>query len=145
LCILNSGSTILGLAACDEVDKGTSNGGGKSEMGPMTEVLTNTAVAGAAYFTSSGTAGATDEKGISKRNHGGTVELRLGSLIIGKIKAVPIVTPTELTRIGASGRKTRSSYRSRWIRTAKLKMAFPLANVAIRIVKIVPEACCELS
>ena len=97
MCILNSGSTILGLAACDEVNNGTSNIGGKSEMGPMTEVLTNTAVAGVAYLISSGTAGATDEKRISKRNHGGTVELRLGSLIIGKIKAVPIVTPTELT------------------------------------------------
>ena len=101
----------MGLVACDEVNNGTSNIGGKSEMGPMTEVLTNTADAGVAYLTSSGTAGATDEKGISKRNHGGTVELRLGSLIIGKIKP----------------------------------MAFPLANVAMRIVKIVPEACCELS
>ncbi|MEP6879469.1 MAG: hypothetical protein ABI865_11525 [Nitrosospira sp.] len=95
--MLNSGDPILGLAACDEVNKGTSNVGGKSEMGAMMEVLTNMAVAGAAYLTSSGTAGATDEKGVSKRNHGGTVELRLGSLIIGKIKAVPIVTPIELT------------------------------------------------
>ena len=93
MCILNSGGTILGLAACDEVNNGTSNIGGKSEMGAMTEVLTNMAVAGAAYLTSSGTAGATDEKGISKRNHGGTVELRLGSLIIGKIKraAKPLI------------------------------------------------------
>ncbi|MEP7073840.1 MAG: hypothetical protein ABI727_06600 [Nitrosospira sp.] len=95
--MLNSGDPILGLAACDEVNKGTSNVGGKSEMGAMMEVLTNMAVAGAAYLTSSGTAGATDEKGVSKRNHGGTVELRLGSLIIGKIKALPIVTPIELT------------------------------------------------
>ena len=78
----------FGSSRGDEVNKGTSNVGGKSEMGAMMEVLTNMAVAGAAYLTSSGTAGATDEKGISKRNHRGTVELRLGSLIIGKIKAV---------------------------------------------------------
>ena len=102
MCILNSGGTILGLAACDEVNNGTSNIGGKSEMGAMMEVLTNMAVAGAAYLTSSGTAGATDEKGISKRNHGGTVELRLGKLNYRKNKSRN--TPILLQPLDADGK-----------------------------------------
>ncbi len=44
----------------------------------------------------SGATGTTDEKGVYKYNHGDTVEFKLGSLIIGKVKGTPIVTPMEL-------------------------------------------------
>jgi hypothetical protein len=87
---------LLTLAACDGGDKRGGNGGGKPETGPTTGVLTDAAVAGVAYVSSSGAAGTTDERGSYKYNHGDTVEFKLGSMILGKVKGAPIVTPIEL-------------------------------------------------
>ncbi len=85
---------ILALTACDGVNKGASSGSAKPQAGPATGLLPDTA--GIAYLASSGTAGTTDENGIYKYNHGDTVEFKLGSLIIGKVRGAPIVTPIEL-------------------------------------------------
>ena len=88
---------ILGLAACDGEKKSASKeSGAKPQTGATTGILTDTAVSGVAYLASSGAAGTTDEKGVYKYNHGDTVEFKLGSLIIGKVKGAPIVTPMEL-------------------------------------------------
>jgi len=85
---------ILALTACDGVNKGASSGGGKPQTGPTAGILPDTA--GVAYLASSGAAGTTDEKGVYKYNHGDTVEFKLGSLIIGKVKGTPVITPIEL-------------------------------------------------
>ncbi|MEK7843152.1 MAG: hypothetical protein AAB241_02865 [Pseudomonadota bacterium] len=97
---------VLSLAACDgekkDADKDAAKDAGKSQTSstmaatPTTGILTDAAVGGVAYLASSGAAGTTDEKGIYKYNHGDTVEFKLGSLIIGKVKGAPIVTPMEL-------------------------------------------------
>jgi hypothetical protein len=94
----------LSLAACGDgggsssnsSSGGNSGGGGKSDTGPTTGRLLDTAVGGVAYTASSGAAGNTDEKGIYKYNHGDTVEFKLGSLVVGKVKGAAIVTPIEL-------------------------------------------------
>src|SRR5213080_1314806 len=93
---------VLALASCGE-SKGPSSGsssdnassGGKTEKGPASGRLLDTAVGGIAYASPSGS-GTTDEKGIFKYNHGDTVEFKLGSLILGKPKGAAIVTPMEL-------------------------------------------------
>jgi hypothetical protein len=87
---------LLALAACDGGEKRGGNGAGKQETGPTTGILTDAAVAGVGYVSSSGAAGTTDEKGSYKYNHGDTVEFKLGGVILGKVKGAPIVTPIEL-------------------------------------------------
>ncbi len=88
---------VLILTACDGEKKSASKeSGAKPQTGATTGILTDTAVGGVAYLASSGAAGTTDEKGVYKYNHGDTVEFKLGSLIIGKVKGTPIVTPMEL-------------------------------------------------
>ncbi len=93
----------LSLAACGDgsgpsstSNGGSSGGGGKSETGPTTGRLLDTAVGGVAYTASSGATGNTDEKGIYKYSHGDTVEFKLGSLVVGKVKGAAIITPIEL-------------------------------------------------
>ncbi|MEE8254543.1 MAG: adhesin [Nitrosomonadaceae bacterium] len=83
------------LVACSG-GNGSSSGGGKPATGPTTGKLTNAAVSGVAYSTSSKMAGITDDRGIYNYNHGDTVEFKLGSLILGKVKAAAIVTPIDL-------------------------------------------------
>nr|MDW7565751.1 adhesin [Nitrosomonadaceae bacterium] len=98
---------VLGLAACDgekkdaggDAAKTTSKSQSSSSMPsstPTTGILMDAAVSGVSYLASSGAAGNTDEKGFYKYNHGDTVEFKLGSLVIGKVKGAPIVTPMEL-------------------------------------------------
>ena len=87
---------LLALAACDGGEKRGGSGAVKPETGPTTGIFTDAAVAGIAYVASSGAAGTTDEKGSYKYNHGDTVEFKLGSMILGKVKGAPIVTPIEL-------------------------------------------------
>ena len=86
----------MGLVACNGGNE--SSGGGKPATGPTTGKLTDTAVSGVAYSTSSKMAGITDENGIYKYNQGDMVEFKLGSLILGKVKATAIVTPVDLAR-----------------------------------------------
>lgn len=85
----------LSLVACGGSGS-TSGGSSKPAIGPTTGILTDAKVAGVAYLTSSGTAGTTNEGGVFNYTHGDTIEFKLGSLIIGKVKAAPIVTPIEL-------------------------------------------------
>lgn len=87
---------LLALGACDGGGGRGSNGAGKPETGPTTGILTDAAVAGVSYVSSSGAAGTTDERGSYKYNHGDTVEFKLGSMILGKVKGAAIVTPIEL-------------------------------------------------
>ena len=87
---------LLALAACDGGEKGGGSGAVKPETGPTTGIFTDAAVAGIAYVAASGAAGTTDERGSYKYNHGDTVEFKLGSMILGKVKGAPIVTPIEL-------------------------------------------------
>lgn len=74
---------------------GKESGVGKTQTGPATGRLLDTAVGGAAYVAPSGS-GITDEKGTFNYNHGDTVEFKLGSLSLGKAKGAAIVTPMEL-------------------------------------------------
>ncbi|MCH6585056.1 MAG: adhesin [Proteobacteria bacterium] len=92
---LISVTLAMGLVACSG-GNGSSSGGGKPATGPTTGKLTNAAVSGVAYSTSSKMAGITDDRGIYNYNHGDTVEFKLGSLILGKVKAAAIVTPIDL-------------------------------------------------
>ncbi|WP_097067201.1 adhesin [Nitrosovibrio sp. Nv4] len=92
----------LTLAACGDgsgpsssKDSGSSDGG-KTEKGPATGRLLDTAVSGVAYAASSGDKGNTDENGTFKYNHGDTIEFKLGALVLGKVKGAAIVTPMEL-------------------------------------------------
>jgi hypothetical protein len=87
---------LLALAACDGGEKGGGSGTVKPETGPTTGIFTDAAVAGIAYVAASGAAGTTDERGSYKYNHGDKVEFKLGSMILGKVKGAPIVTPIEL-------------------------------------------------
>ena len=87
---------LLALAACDGGEKRGGSGAVKPETGPTTGIFTDAAVAGIAYVAASGAAGTTDERGSYKYNHGDTVEFKLGSMILGKVKGAPIVTPIEL-------------------------------------------------
>jgi len=91
----------MGLIACNGGNEFL--GGGKSATGPTTGKLIDAGVSGVAYSTSSKMAGITDENGIYKYNHGDMVEFKLGSLILGKVKATAIVTPIDL----AGGSSTR--------------------------------------
>ncbi|SCY31813.1 hypothetical protein SAMN05216420_104223 [Nitrosospira sp. Nl5] len=91
----------LSLAACGDGSEPSSNnggkggGGGKPQTGPATGRLLDTAVGGVAYASPSGS-GTTDEHGVFKYNHGDTVEFKLGSLSLGKVKGAAIVTPIQL-------------------------------------------------
>ena len=90
----------IGLAACGGGDNNGSSGtgGGSSEQlsGPTTGKLMDAAISGVDYSTSSNKTGTTDENGIYNYNHGDTVEFKLGSLILGEVKATAIVTPINL-------------------------------------------------
>ena len=92
---------ILGLAACGDGDKPSTNspsasgGGGKTQTGPATGRFLDAAVSGVAYIAPSGS-GTTDENGLFKYNHGDTVEFKLGGLSLGKAKGAAIITPIEL-------------------------------------------------
>ena len=96
---LISVTLAMGLVACSG-GNGSSSGGGKPATGPTTGKLTNAAVSGVAYSTSSKMAGITDDRGIYNYNHGDTVEFKLGSLILEKVKAAAIVTPIDLAGDG---------------------------------------------
>ena len=98
---------ILGLTACDGEKKDTGGDSAKTTSKPQsssnmaastptTGVLIDAAVSGVAYLASSGAAGNTDGQGIYKYNHGDTVEFKLGSLVLGKVKGASIITPMEL-------------------------------------------------
>src|SRR4051795_12662919 len=94
---------VLGLASCgdgkgpSETGSGNaSSGPGKTEKGPTTGRLLDTAVEGVAYAASSGATGATDKQGIFRFGHGDTVEFKLGTLVLGKPKGAAIITPMEL-------------------------------------------------
>ena len=86
---------LLALVACDGGGK-RAGGAVKAETGPATGIVTDAAVAGIAYVASSGAAGTTDASGSYKYNQGDTIEFKLGSMILGKVKGAPIITPIEL-------------------------------------------------
>jgi len=82
---LMSAAFIMGLIACSDGNES------KHATGQTTG-----AVSGVTYSTSSKMAGITDASGIYNYNHGDMVEFKLGSLILGNVKAAAIVTPIDL-------------------------------------------------
>ncbi len=87
----------IGLAACSGNNESSSTGGSREQLsGPTTGKLTDAAISGVNYSTSSKKAGITDENGRYNYDHGDTVEFTLGSLSLGKVKATAIVTPINL-------------------------------------------------
>lgn len=65
--------------------------------GSATGTLTDAAVGGVAYTTSSGVAGTTAADGSYQYNPGDTVTFKLGALTLGTATATGIVTPMELS------------------------------------------------
>jgi hypothetical protein len=73
-------------------------GGGTTPppVGSATGVLTDAAVQGVAFSTSSGVTGTTDANGQYRYNPGDTVTFTLGTLGLGAVPATAVVTPIEL-------------------------------------------------
>jgi hypothetical protein len=65
-------------------------------VGTATGVLTDAAVQGVAYTTSSGVVGTTDALGQYSFNPGDTVSFQLGTLALGSVPASSLVTPLDL-------------------------------------------------
>ena len=65
--------------------------------GSSTGVLTDTAVGGVSYTTSSGVTGTTAADGSYQFNPGDTVTFKLGGLTLGTVTATGIITPMELS------------------------------------------------
>mgnify|MGYP001789089541 CR=1 FL=1 len=65
-------------------------------VGSSTGVLTDAAVEGVAYTTTSGVTGTTNPLGQYTYNAGDTVTFKLGALTLGTVPAASIVTPLEL-------------------------------------------------
>ena len=87
----------MGLAACSGNNESSGTGGSREQLsGSTTGILTDAAISGVNYSTSSKKAGITDENGRYNYDHGDTVEFMLGSLTLGKVKATAIVTPINL-------------------------------------------------
>ena len=87
----------IGLAACSGNNESSGTGGSREQLsGSTTGILTDAAISGVNYSTSSKKAGITDENGRYNYEHGDTVEFMLGSLTLGKVKATAIVTPINL-------------------------------------------------
>lgn len=91
------------LAACggggSDDDAGTPPTGGGTPTPPVgsaTGVLTDAAVQGVAFTTSSGVTGTTDTLGQYRYNPGDTVSFALGALTLGAVPATAVVTPIEL-------------------------------------------------
>ncbi len=74
--------------------------------GSATGVLTDAAVGGVSYKTSSGVTGTTSATGAYSYNPGDTVEFKLGALSLGTVTATGIVTPMELS--GGSAAKLQN-------------------------------------
>lgn len=66
-------------------------------VGSATGVLTDAAVQGVAYTTSSGVAGTTDALGHFTYNPNDTVSFKLGALTLGAVPASALVTPVQLS------------------------------------------------
>lgn len=87
----------IGLTACSGNNESSGTGGSREQLsGSTTGILTDAAISGVNYSTSSKKAGITDENGRYNYDHGDTVEFMLGSLSLGKVKATAIVTPINL-------------------------------------------------
>ena len=89
---------IGGLASCggNSDDSSSTGGSGEQLSGSATGKLIDAAISGVNYSTSSKKAGVTDENGTYNYDYGDTVEFKLGSLTLGKVKATAIVTPINL-------------------------------------------------
>tara|TARA_R110002073_G_scaffold263550_3_gene426632 strand:+ start:60 stop:1475 length:1416 start_codon:yes stop_codon:yes gene_type:complete len=105
---LASIALVISLTACDNDNSVGNDGNSNSSSnedettsreiptGATTGVLMDAQVSGVSYATSSGKSGVTDDQGTYDYIHGDTVEFKLGGLILGNVKATPIVTPIEL-------------------------------------------------
>ncbi len=60
-------------------------------------VLTDSAVAGVAYSTTSGVTGVTDSNGAYRYNSGDTITFSLGTLTIATLSAAPVISPIDLS------------------------------------------------
>lgn len=92
---------MIGLFACDsgkELSGSSSGSSSAREMltGPAQGVLTDAAISGVSYTTTSGKSGITNDEGIFDYEHGDNVEFKLGNLLLGNVEGASIVTPIEL-------------------------------------------------
>lgn len=88
-----AGAGLLTLYGCGGGDTATPQA---PPVGTTTGVLTDAAVEGVAYTTSSGVTGTTNPLGQYTYNAGDTVSFKLGALTLGTVPAASIVTPLEL-------------------------------------------------
>jgi hypothetical protein len=84
------------VAAC-----GGGGGGGTASVatavtGSTTGVLTDSAIQGVSYTTSSGVTGVTDANGNYKYNPGDTVTFKVGAVSLGSVAANGIISPIDL-------------------------------------------------
>lgn len=96
------------LAACGGGSDTTATDGGTTplKVGSSTGVLTDAAVQGVAFSTSSGVTGTTDALGQYRYNPGDSVSFKLGALTLGDVPATALVTPIELA--GGSANKLQN-------------------------------------
>ena len=89
---------VLALAACGGSDEApTAAAPSVIVTGSATGVLSDAAVGGVSYTTSSGVTGTTAADGSYKFNPGDTVTFKLGALTLGTATATGIITPMELS------------------------------------------------
>ena len=91
---LSAALTACGGGGADTI--ATDGGPTPPVVGSSTGVLTDAAVQGVAYRTSSGVAGTTDALGQYRYNPGDTVTFTLGTLTLGAVPATGVVTPIAL-------------------------------------------------
>lgn len=99
-----SAAVAAGLTACDDGSISSGSGSESASVtrtramptGAGTGVLMNSPVSGVSYSASSGKKGITNDNGHFDFNYGDTVEFKLGSLTLGKVKGAPVVTPMDL-------------------------------------------------
>jgi len=97
------------LAACGgggSDTTATDGGTAPLKVGSSTGVLTDAAVQGVAFSTSSGVTGTTDALGQYSYNPGDNVSFKLGALTLGNVPATALVTPIELA--GGSANKLQN-------------------------------------
>lgn len=94
-------SSIAMLAACGGDDSSGSAAPGAPPTGSATGTLTDSAIAGVQYSTSSGVSGVTDSEGHFDYNPGDTVTFRIGSLTLGTVTATgstATITPLQIAQ-----------------------------------------------
>lgn len=89
-------ASVAALYACGGGGGGSSTSVASVSTGSATGILTDAAIQGVSYTTSSGVSGVTDASGGYKYNPGDTVTFKLGSVTLGNATANGIISPIDL-------------------------------------------------